>query len=254
VRVDDGAVRRPVPGAGAPATPPRLLERDSYLESLEAWWADVASGHGRLVLVAGEAGVGKTALVRAFCDRGPPLARVLWGGCDGLRTPRPLAPFVDIAAITGGAFAETVARGESVTALVVATYRDDELAADHPVRSVLALALADADPEKPLRQAYDELQTLGARPAAAIVARKLRERGARGVPRGPRPRTRENPAGLTTREREVLGLLTEGCVTRTSQSDRSSQRKPSIITSRRSCASSTSALAAKRPRRRDDSG
>ena len=73
-----------------------------------------------------------------------------------------------------------------------------------------ALALADADQEKPLRQAYDELQALGARPAAAIVARKLRERGARGVPRGPRPRTRENPAGLTARELEVLGLLTEG--------------------------------------------
>jgi DNA-binding NarL/FixJ family response regulator len=30
------------------------------------------------------------------------------------------------------------------------------------------------------------------------------------VPRGPRPRTRENPAGLTARELEVLGLLTEG--------------------------------------------
>ena len=73
-----------------------------------------------------------------------------------------------------------------------------------------ALALADADQEEPLRQAYDELQTLGARPAAAIVARKLRERGARGVPRGPRPRTRENTAGLTAREVEVLCLLTEG--------------------------------------------
>jgi DNA-binding CsgD family transcriptional regulator len=73
-----------------------------------------------------------------------------------------------------------------------------------------ALALADADQEQPLRQAHDELQALGARPVAAIVARKLRERGARGVPRGPRPRTRENPAGLTARELEVLALLTEG--------------------------------------------
>ncbi|MGZ4312712.1 MAG: response regulator transcription factor, partial [Solirubrobacteraceae bacterium] len=49
-----------------------------------------------------------------------------------------------------------------------------------------------------------------ARPAAAIVARALRERGARGVPRGPRPRTRANPAGLTGRELEVLDLLAEG--------------------------------------------
>ena len=175
-------MRRPVPKAAAPATPPRLLERDSYIELLEAWWADVGSGHGRLVLLTGEAGVGKTALARDFCDRSRPGARVLWGGCDGLRTPRPLAPFVDIAAVTGGAFAETVARGERpagafaalcdelagaqpaivviedlhwadeatldvvtmlgrraeiVPALVIATYRDDELAADHPLRSVL---------------------------------------------------------------------------------------------------------------------
>ena len=73
-----------------------------------------------------------------------------------------------------------------------------------------AMALADADAEQPLRRAYDELQALGARPAAAIVARKLRERGVRGVPRGPRPRTRANPAGLTTRELDVLALLAKG--------------------------------------------
>jgi DNA-binding CsgD family transcriptional regulator/tetratricopeptide (TPR) repeat protein len=73
-----------------------------------------------------------------------------------------------------------------------------------------ALALADADDSVALRQALDALQALGARPAAAIVARRLRERGVRGVPRGPRPNTRENPAGLTARELEVLALLTEG--------------------------------------------
>ena len=61
-----------------------------------------------------------------------------------------------------------------------------------------------------MRQALTELNNLGARPAAAIVARRLRERGARGLPRGPRPATRENPAGLTTREVEVLGLVAEG--------------------------------------------
>ena len=60
------------------------------------------------------------------------------------------------------------------------------------------------------RSAIEQLQQLGARPAAAIVARRLRERGIRGVPRGPRPRTRENPAGLTARELEVLPLIAEG--------------------------------------------
>jgi DNA-binding CsgD family transcriptional regulator/tetratricopeptide (TPR) repeat protein len=73
-----------------------------------------------------------------------------------------------------------------------------------------ALALAGADDETALRRAHDELQALGTRPAVAIVARRLRERGARGVPRGPRRQTRANPAGLTGRELEVLALLVEG--------------------------------------------
>jgi DNA-binding NarL/FixJ family response regulator len=73
-----------------------------------------------------------------------------------------------------------------------------------------ALALADSHDSKALRQALDELQALGARPAAAIVARRLRELGERGLPRGPRPKTRANPAGLTARELEVLVLLADG--------------------------------------------
>ena len=73
-----------------------------------------------------------------------------------------------------------------------------------------ALALADADEEQPLRRALDALQGLEARPAAAIVARRLRERGARGLPRGPRPATQQNPAGLTQRELEVLALVADG--------------------------------------------
>ncbi len=73
-----------------------------------------------------------------------------------------------------------------------------------------ALALGGADEEPALRQALDELRDLGARPATAIVARRLRALGVRGVPRGPRPSTQENPAGLTTRELEVLALVAEG--------------------------------------------
>jgi DNA-binding CsgD family transcriptional regulator/tetratricopeptide (TPR) repeat protein len=73
-----------------------------------------------------------------------------------------------------------------------------------------ALALAEADDDRALRQALDELHALGARPAAAIVARRLRERGARGLPRGPRRSTRESPAGLTKRELEVLALVADG--------------------------------------------
>ena len=73
-----------------------------------------------------------------------------------------------------------------------------------------ALALADADEEAPLRQGLEELQRLEARPAAARVARRLRLTGARGLPRGPHRATRQDPGGLTRREREVLGLVAEG--------------------------------------------
>jgi len=73
-----------------------------------------------------------------------------------------------------------------------------------------ALALADADEEEALRRALDELQRLEARPAATLVARRLRERGARGLPRGPCAATRRNPGSLTPRELEVLGLVAEG--------------------------------------------
>ena len=73
-----------------------------------------------------------------------------------------------------------------------------------------ALALAGADDDYALRRAFDELQRLGAQPAAAIVAHRLRARGVRGLPRGPRTSTRENPASLTPREVEVLRLVAQG--------------------------------------------
>ena len=73
-----------------------------------------------------------------------------------------------------------------------------------------ALALADAEDPDALRESHEQLLGLGAARAAAIVARRLRELGVRGLPRGPRARTRANPAGLTARELEVLALLVEG--------------------------------------------
>jgi DNA-binding CsgD family transcriptional regulator len=73
-----------------------------------------------------------------------------------------------------------------------------------------ALALAEVEEEEALRRSLDELLSLGARPASEIVARRLRERGARGVARGPRASTRKNPGNLTARELEVLGLVAAG--------------------------------------------
>ena len=73
-----------------------------------------------------------------------------------------------------------------------------------------ALALASADEEQSLRRSLEELQRLDAAAPAAIVTRRLRDLGVRGLPRGPRPATRSNPANLTPREREVLGFVAVG--------------------------------------------
>jgi DNA-binding CsgD family transcriptional regulator len=72
-----------------------------------------------------------------------------------------------------------------------------------------ALALLHGD-EAAQRAALALLERLGAHPAAEIARRYLRERGARGLRRGPQPRTRANPQGLTSRQLEVLPLLAEG--------------------------------------------
>jgi DNA-binding CsgD family transcriptional regulator len=72
-----------------------------------------------------------------------------------------------------------------------------------------ALALADGDGAA-RRRALEQLYELGAAPAAAIVARSMRAGGARGLRRGPRRTTRENPANLTPREVEVLALVEQG--------------------------------------------
>ncbi len=162
-----------------------LLERSGELGALAVALAEVrASGRGRLVLVGGEAGVGKTALVRAFADEqvGGAAARFVWGACDALFTPRALGPLVDVAEEAGGELAAVIDRGaaphevtnallrelgghkpavlviedahwaddatldvlrllarrvESAPALVVVTYRNDELDLAHPLRIVV---------------------------------------------------------------------------------------------------------------------
>ena len=79
----------------------QLLERESSLASLAGYAQEARRGEGRLVLVAGEAGIGKSALVEQL-ERDLPEARWSWGACDGLFTPRPLGPLFDLAAQLGG--------------------------------------------------------------------------------------------------------------------------------------------------------
>jgi DNA-binding CsgD family transcriptional regulator/tetratricopeptide (TPR) repeat protein len=97
---------------GRSGAPPDLLERTDPLAGLGGLLREVTgSGRGRVVLVSGEAGIGKSALVRAFAARagGAGGLRLLWGACDALRTPRALGPFVDIAEAAGGELAAAMA-------------------------------------------------------------------------------------------------------------------------------------------------
>jgi DNA-binding CsgD family transcriptional regulator/tetratricopeptide (TPR) repeat protein len=72
-----------------------------------------------------------------------------------------------------------------------------------------ARALSDSDDADDVREGFDELERLGARPAARLARERLRSLGA-PVPRGPRPGTRANPGALTARELEVLQLVAAG--------------------------------------------
>jgi DNA-binding CsgD family transcriptional regulator/tetratricopeptide (TPR) repeat protein len=82
-----------------------LLEREAQLAALAGYAGEARKAQGRLVLVAGEAGVGKSALVEQF-QRDLPGHSWCWGACDGLFTPRPLGPLFDIAAKLGGELLE----------------------------------------------------------------------------------------------------------------------------------------------------
>jgi DNA-binding CsgD family transcriptional regulator len=340
-----------------------LLERDQFLNDLETIRNDVAAGKGRFVLVSGEAGIGKTALVERFAAEQD---RVLWGACDALFTPRPLGPLYDIAQQTQGKLLRLLEEGvpggpifsavldevhsenqltvtviedihwadestldlikflgrriHRTNSMIIVTYRDDEITTEHPLRPdpdaagllaeahnlanesgelqrvgpvasasgelawlngdhkqlltaarfVLqmerghhdpwiqeefefwlwragspsskphvtsitpyslqrsgdwraaaaawkdigcpyeeAIALADGD-EVSQRRALELLEQLGAAPASEMVRQALRARGVRGIPRGPRPTTKDNPAGLTVRQAEVLSLIVDG--------------------------------------------
>jgi DNA-binding NarL/FixJ family response regulator len=53
---------------------------------------------------------------------------------------------------------------------------------------------------------FDQLSAI---PLASRIRAEVGNAGVRGVPRGPQKATRENPMGLTSRQTDVLQLLTE---------------------------------------------
>lgn len=160
-----------------------LLERDDCLGELDAALRSTVQGSGRIALVYGEAGIGKTSLVDRFVALRGRGCRTLWGRCDSLFTPQPLGPLHDVAAqLPGelqrqlqapgsrlaifGAFLRALQSSQvptilvfedvhwadaatldllkylgrrlgGVRALIILTYRDDEIDREHPLWSVL---------------------------------------------------------------------------------------------------------------------
>ena len=100
-----------------------LLEREKFLDELEALVSECVDGQGRTVLVSGEAGIGKTSLVQQFTGR-ETRARTLSGSCDALFTPRPLGPLHDIASQLGGTLRKLLDR-EAPRPLVFSAFLDE---------------------------------------------------------------------------------------------------------------------------------
>ena len=96
-----------------------LVERDHQLDTLGSYLDEAAAGHGRLVYVSGEAGVGKSALVSAFASAAAPRAHVSVAYCDGSLTPSPLAPLRDLLpTMPPGLWPEDATRQEIFAALL----------------------------------------------------------------------------------------------------------------------------------------
>lgn len=152
-----------------------LLERDAPLAELARAQGELLEGRGAVVAVIGEAGIGKSSLLAAFARDARTGVRVLASGCEALFTPRPLGPLYDVAAELDldvdrpreRLFPDALAAlrreptvfivedvhwadratldllkylGRRLTAanvLLVISYRDDEIGADHPLISLL---------------------------------------------------------------------------------------------------------------------
>ena len=163
-----------------------MLERDAELSALAEAVRAAGRGTGSVVLVMGEAGIGKSSLVEALRAHLPAEGRMIVGYCDDLATPRPLGPLRDLAGRVGGELSRAVRDGSDrdrvlsalrreltwpghptvlviedvhwaddatldalrylirriaeLPAVLVLTYRDDELSRGHPLYGLLGLA------------------------------------------------------------------------------------------------------------------
>lgn len=163
--------------------PPVLLEREGELATLRKLAEAARRGVGSVALISGEAGLGKTSLVDAFCQAAEDEMTILRGCADPLSIPRPFGPFFDMARRAGAGFAEPLHAGlphaalfdalhsalaamapspviiiedahwadhasldlltylgrrtPALGCLLLVSYRDDELGAEHPLKTAL---------------------------------------------------------------------------------------------------------------------
>jgi AAA ATPase domain len=218
------------------------------------------------VLVSGEAGIGKSALVKRFAERRTADARFLLGACDPLLIPRALGPLHDIARQAGGRLAALLAAGspreelfaalldeldqpsrpqvlvvedahwadeatldllvflgrrlERTPAMLIVTYRNDELAADHPLLTVVTSLPREAVRRLPLpplsERATAELAHRAGRSAAGVRAltggnpllvTEVLAAGEPGVPATVRDLVLARLAGLPADAQKVVRLV-----------------------------------------------
>ncbi|HEX6609114.1 MAG TPA: AAA family ATPase, partial [Chloroflexia bacterium] len=242
-----------------------FLEREQYADTLGAVLREAVGGAGRTVLIGGEAGIGKTTLVERFIAEQGRAARVLWGACDALLTPRPLGPLHDImrqapaelgtlldlgkdwldiasallAWLERGAVPTVIVvedahwadeatldllrflgrRMPKTRALLVVTYRDDELAPQHslwrvlgdlPARATIRLALPRLS-----EAAVDRLAQQAGRPTGGLYVAtggnpffvtEVLAHGAEGLPATVRDAVLGRAARLSPPARQVLDL------------------------------------------------
>ncbi|HEY2242429.1 MAG TPA: AAA family ATPase [Streptosporangiaceae bacterium] len=162
-----------------------IVERDAEFSALAGVVSAAARGQGSVVLISGEAGIGKSSLVEAVRARLPAEGRMLVGYCDDLATPRTLGPFRDLVGSVGSELSQAVSDGSdrdrllaalraeldwaghptvlviedvhwaddatldalrylarrmaALPAVLILTYRDDELDRDHPLHGLLGV-------------------------------------------------------------------------------------------------------------------
>jgi len=90
-----------------------LLEREDSLRIAVEVLERARRGQGGIVLVAGEAGIGKSSLIECLVARLDRAQRLFQGGCEDLFSPRPLGPLRDIAAVQRGALLQLMDGGAS---------------------------------------------------------------------------------------------------------------------------------------------